>query len=107
MPIETAYIHTLAIERTSAGALDDYGQPSQTWAVLATVPGLIQPKSAREVMLASQGGAAVSLHTIFTGPTDVTTRDRIRKVPDDGRLFEIIGVRDYDSHLELDTRVIV
>jgi len=51
-------------ELDSAGAvvLDDYGQATYVPAVLATVDGRIRPRSAREVALVSQGGAAVSTH---------------------------------------------
>jgi head-tail adaptor len=102
-------IHTLAIERSTPGSEDDYGQPSQTYAVLATVQGLVQPKSYREVALTSQGGAVVSDHTIYLRPTDLQEADRIRFEPDDGRRFEVYGVRDaagLGHHLEVDARMV-
>jgi head-tail adaptor len=107
MGIESRYIHTLVIERATAGAPDDYGQPVQAWATLATVAGLVLPKSAREVALTSQGGAVVADHTIFMAPRDVTEADRVKLSPDDGRIFELTGVRNFiEHHLECDAKVV-
>jgi len=103
---------TLVIERAAvvmvAGTpptplLDDYGQPAQTWATLATVAGLVQPKSVKEMALTSQEGAAIANHTIYMGVCDVTAKDRVKLSPDDGRIFELTGVRNIMGHyLELD-----
>lgn len=107
MGIESRYIHTLVIERAVAGAEDDYGHAAQTWQPLATVAGLVMPKSAREVAQLSQGGPVVGDFTIFMAPRDVAPADRIHLVPDDGRLFEITGIRAFlGHHLEIDARVV-
>ena len=111
--------HALVIERpfvTLDGGgdpvLDDYGQPVREFEVLADVRGLVQPMSnrgAREVALISQAGAAISDHTIFLSPTDLTTADRIRHEPDDGRRYEVIGIDDAGGqghHLEVAARLI-
>lgn len=101
-------IHTLVIERATYGSPDDYGQPAQTWATLDTVPGLVMPKAAREVALVSQGGAEIGDHTIFMAPRDITPADRVKLSPDDGRIFELTGVRNLiGHHLEIDARVVV
>lgn len=105
--------HALSIERASTAAEDDYGQPVRVYAELAAVAGLIQPKTQREVALASQAGAAIGDHTIFLGRTDVTPADRIRDVTEDpaGPIYEIVGVRDFNfgnlPHLEVDARRVV
>jgi hypothetical protein len=54
-------------ELDDAGAviLDDYGQATFAPAILATVDGLIQARTAREVALLSQGGAVASTHEGF------------------------------------------
>ncbi|MFZ0324731.1 MAG: head-tail adaptor protein [Actinomycetes bacterium] len=104
-----SYGHQLVIERATDGALDAYGQPARTYATLATVRGLVQPKTAQEVALTNQAGAVISTHTIYLLPTDVTAADRIRFEPDDGRLFQLDGVRDVAGlgiHLELDARLV-
>lgn len=112
--------HKLIIERPyqvfDAGdpALDDYGQPVRQYETLAHVRGLVQPRSAREqaareVALVSQAGAAISDHTIFLLPTDLTTADRIRYDPDDGRSYEVMSIRDgggQGHHLEVGARLI-
>jgi head-tail adaptor len=110
---------TLVIERTSvtmiAGTpptpeLDDYGQPVYSWATLRTVAGLIQPKTATEVALQSQGGAEMTDTVIYLEPTDVLASDRIHRMADmPGPYYEITGVRDPGGrghHLELDCRLV-
>lgn len=107
MPIRSRLIHTLQIERSTPGAVDGYGQPVQTWAPISTVPGLILPKSARELALASQAGAQIGDYDVYMEPTDVSAADRIRLVPDDGRLFELLGVKPFLAHhLECDAVVV-
>lgn len=98
---------TLVIERAAAGAADDYGQPVLAWAPVATVAGLVQPKSAREMALTSQEGAEIADHTIYLAVCDVTAADRIKNSPDDGRIFELTAVRNsMGHHLECDARAI-
>jgi hypothetical protein len=72
---DSRLMHTLVIERATSGAEDDYGHPARTYATLATVNGLVQPKSYREVALQSQAGAVVSSHTAFLRPTDLQEAD--------------------------------
>ena len=109
MSFEGLLIHKLAVERATSGALDGYGQPSRTYATLATFRGRIEPKSAREVGLLSQAGAVVSDHTLYTRPRDIRESDRIRFDPADGRLFEITGIRDTAGsghHLSVDLQLV-
>ena len=101
--------HRLVIERVTNGAVDDRNMPAQTWATLAEVPGLVQPKSAKELAQLSQGGPVSSDHTIFLMPTDLRESDRIRFDPDDGRRYEVVGVRDaagWGHHLEVDATMV-
>ena len=109
MSFDRLLIHKLAVERATSGALDEYGQPSRTYATLATFRGRIEPKSAREVAALSQGGAVVSDHTLRTRPRDLRESDRIRFDPADGRLFEITGIRDMAGarhHLTVDLTLV-
>lgn len=109
MSFDSLLIHSLAIERATSGALDDYGQPSRSYATLATFRGRIEPKTAREVAAISQAGAVVSEHTLRTRPRDLRAADRIRFEPTDGRLFEITGIRDVAGgghHLAVDLKLI-
>lgn len=110
MGFDSRLIHALVIERATSGAEDpETGQPALTYATLAAVSGLIQPKNVREASMQSQAGAVVSTHTVYLRPTDLQERDRIRFEPDDGRRFEITGVRDaagLSHHLEVDARVV-
>lgn len=115
MPIGDRFIHSLVIERpfhlTTNGVeqLDDYGQPIREWRELESVKGLIQPKGAREVALISQAGIALSDHTVYLFPTDLTNADRIRFDPDDGDRYEVTGKRDaagIGHHLEVDVHLI-
>ena len=105
MSFDDLLIHTLAIERATSGASDEYGQPSRTYATLATFRGRIEPKSAREVGLLSGAGAVVSDHVLRTRPRDLRASDRIRFEPTDGRMYEITGIRDMAGaghHLTVD-----
>lgn len=83
-------VHSLTIERSTADALDDYGQPAMTFATLATVRGLVQPKSAREKAQANQAGAVLSEFSIYVLlTTDLRSADRIVY---DGATYQIDGI---------------
>ena len=114
-----AFVHTLSIERPHGADgvdvdtdvdLDEYGQPVRSFTELAEVPGLVQPKTAREIALASQAGAAIGNHTIFLARRDLTTADRIRDVTESasGPLYQVLAVRDFNfgqlAHLEVDAQ---
>lgn len=115
MSFDSQLIHSLVIERATEGVAApgtpeaDYNQPTETYAALATIKGLIQPKTAREVAQFNQAGAVVSTHTVYLRPTDLKAADRIRFDPDDGRRFEIDGIRDAAGrghHLQADARLV-
>ena len=109
MSFDRLLIHTLAVERATSGALVAYGQPSRTFAALATFRGRLEPKSAREVAALHGAGAVVSDHTLRTRPRDLREADRIRFDPADGRLFEITGIRDMAGaghHLTVDLTLV-
>ncbi len=105
--------HSLAILRSTVTddplTNDENNQPTRVEALLATVRGLVQPKSVREVAQLNQAGAVVSDHTIYLYPTDLREADRIRFDPDDGRRYEVRGVRDaagIGHHLEVDAEMV-
>lgn len=109
MSFDGLLIHALAVERATSGADDEYGQPTRTYATLDTFRGRVEPKSAREVGLLSQAGAVVSDHTLYTRPRDIRESDRISFNPDDGRNYEITGIRDpagAGHHLTVDLTLI-
>ena len=101
--------HTLVVKRNGvtldgngAPILDDYGQPVMAGTTVATVRGLIQPRSAREVALASQAGAVIGTHCGYIRPlAGLTTADWIEH---DGVRFDILSMPDaagLNHHLEL------
>jgi hypothetical protein len=118
MPIGSRLQHTVAVvRRGESGVFDDYNQPVFDETVLATLAAAIMPKDEREQLLASQVGAGLSDHTIFTLPTDLTGADYI--VHDQGDCpmtedlphmrFEIAGIRNaagLGHHLEIDARAV-
>lgn len=113
MSLASRLRHQVAILRSTPGEEDEGGNPTLTWTVLATVRARVQPRplrdAVRELTDPTEGGTVVSDHTILLMPTDVRAADVIRFVPDDGRLFRILGVRDAGGkghHLELDARVV-
>ena len=82
MSVDDRMIHTLAIERSSAGTPDDLGQSTQVWGAIATTRAFVVTKSAHEVALLSQGGAVVSAITIGVPiGTDLVPADRLHHVP--------------------------
>jgi hypothetical protein len=87
--------------------VDDYGQPVTTPTTVATVPGLIQPRRAREVALSSQAGAAIGNHVGYLDPlAGLTTHDWIEM---GGVRYDILAVPDaagLGHHLELDLRAV-
>jgi len=103
MGIESRYLHTLVVKRLAAtGTLDEYGQPVTAETTFATVKGLIQPRSAREVALVSQGGAVIGSHVGYTALlAGLTTADWIEH---GGVRFDILSIPDaagLGHHLEL------
>lgn len=97
-------IHTLVIERSTPGSVDEYNQPAQVFAPLATVKALIQPKSGRELAQTNDAGPVRGEYRIFMFPTDVTEGDHlVRQEP--AEVYEIGFVANaggVDHHLELD-----
>lgn len=106
-------VHPLAIVTPTVPdptSVDDYGQPVPGAPTVDTVRGMVQPLSAREIQLASQGGAEVSDHVIFLLPRHLDAAAYIRDDPDVGRRFQINGVRSFEfgsvPHLEVDCRLV-
>lgn len=111
MPISDRLIHDLAIVTPTDDVgeeTDEYGQPVAGEPTTVLVSGLIQPKSTREVAQISQGGPALSDHTIFLLPQALSTLAYIRYEPDDGDRYQVVGVRYFNfgrsPHLEVDAK---
>ena len=112
MSLAARLIHTVEIWRPTfdESDLDDRGQPAVHHALLATIAGLVQPKSVREVALISQAGAVIGDYTIYLLPTDLTESDRIDHVVAGGgrESYELTGIRRFDfgsfPHFEIDAR---
>jgi len=111
MSFAARLIHNLAIVTPTDDVgedTDDYGQPIPGVPTIVLVRGLIQPKTTREVALISQGGPALSDHTIFLLPQALSTLAYIRYEPDDGDRFQVVGVRYFNfgrsPHLEVDAK---
>jgi head-tail joining protein len=109
MSFDSFLIHTLVIRRVAATldgngepVLDDYGQPMTGPTTLAEVPGLIQPRSAREIALTSQGGAVIGEHVGFLRPLAGLGTDCW--IERDGARYDILTMPDAGGqghHLEL------
>ena len=100
-------VHTISIERSSDGSLDDRGVPAQTWIAAATARAWVQPKSARELMQLSQAGPTVSTHSVYLDPNaDITAADRIVF---DGDAYQVDGIRDeagIGHHFKVDAHLV-
>lgn len=106
MSFDARLRHTLVVRRNVAtGASDDYGQPIMAPTTVATVRGLIQPRSAREVAQANQAGAAIGEHVGYMRPlAGLTTADWLEL----GEVrYDILSMPDaagLGHHLELGLR---
>jgi hypothetical protein len=106
MSIASRYRHTLVVKRAGAtGATDAYGQPVTAETTVTTVPGLVQPRSAREVALASQAGVVIGGFAGYLDPLPgLTTADWIEVA---GTRFDILSIADAGGvghHYELALR---
>ena len=106
-------VHPLAIVTPATpdpDSVDGYGHPIAGTPTVQLVNGMVQPKTARELALASQGGAEVGDHTIYLLPRRINAAAYIRDQPDAGRRFDIIGIRSFEfgsaPHLEVDCRLV-
>jgi len=114
MSFRARLVHSLAIvtpaPTTTPPTTDGYGHAIAGAPLVVTCPGLVQPRSAREVELSSQAGAEVSTHVIYLEPRSIHTASWIRFDPDDGRRFDVTGVRRYEfgrtPHIEVDVRMV-
>jgi hypothetical protein len=106
------------VRQVPTGSTDDYNQPIVADEIGELFPAAIQPKSAREIALVSQAGAAVGDYTIFMQPRLVSTADRLIHdtvrcpKPDVADLptlrFNLTGVRNPTGrghHLSIDASV--
>jgi hypothetical protein len=106
MSIASRYLHTLVVKRNAAtGATDEYGQPVTSETTVAAVMGLVQPRRAREVEAASQGGAVVADFVGYCDPLPgLTTADWIEV---GGVRYDILSIADAGGvghHYELALR---
>jgi len=108
MSIQSRYLHTLVVRRLADDvppAVDDYGQPVATASTIATVPGLVQPRRAREAALASQEGVVKGEHVGYLDPLAALDTDCWIEV--DGARYDVMGVYNaggVNHHLELDLK---
>jgi hypothetical protein len=104
MTIDSRFIQELVVKRLVADTLtvDEYGQPVTTVATVATVKGLIQPRGAREIALASQSGAVIGSHVGYLRPLAALGTDCWIELG--GARYDILSMPDaagLGHHLEL------
>jgi hypothetical protein len=93
------------LEDAGVQSLDEYGQPVFAPTSFATVRGRIQPRSAREVALASQGGAVIGSHVGYLRPlAGLSTGDWIEAAEMPGVRHDVLQIADAGGqghHFEL------
>lgn len=85
--------------------LDDYGQPVRAETTLAAVPGLIQPRSAREVAESASAGVAIGDHVAYLRPLAGLATDCW--IERDGIRYDVVTIADTGGvghHLEIGLR---
>jgi hypothetical protein len=112
MSIESRFRHTLVVKRQTAvlddegaATFDTYGQPVMTSSTVATVAGLIQPRSAREVALASQAGAVIGDFVVYMAPLATLGTDCW--IEWGGCRYDVLSIADAGGlghHLEVSAR---
>src|SRR4030095_11362605 len=76
--------------------LDEWGQPTAGTPTQTQVHGLVQPRTARELALISQGGPELSDHVIFLPSMRLSGAAYITDDPPNGRRFDIGGGRSFE-----------
>lgn len=99
MPIADRFRHSLVVKRRVAAVdgqghavLDDYHQPTYGTTTVATVAGLVQPRTAREMAALSQAGASVSDHVGYMAPLASLGTDCWIEVA--GIRFDVVSIAD-------------
>jgi len=91
MSFDRQLIHRVDVKRAATdGTLDEYGQPITAPATVASaVPGLVQPRTIRELVLASQAGVQIGTHVAFMRPLAGLASDCWLELG--GLRFDIVG----------------
>jgi hypothetical protein len=90
------------VDDAGTPTVDDYGQPVSSPVTVATVPGLVQPRRAREVALASQAGVVLGEHAGYLDPLATLGTDCWIEVS--GVRYDVLSIYDaggVNHHLEL------
>jgi hypothetical protein len=95
------------VDDAGTASVDDYGQPVTAETTIATVPGLVQPRAAREVALASQAGASIGEYVCYMDLLPgLTTACWIELA---GKRYDIVSLPDaagLGHHLEAGLRAV-
>ena len=103
--------HSLTILDPSVGTEDSHGHvEAHPYTDGATIKGLVQERTGKEVDGPDLGGTVVVNAVVFVPPgTVVTARNRIRR-NDTAAIYEVLYVKDaagWGHHIELDCRRII
>lgn len=105
MSIQSTYRHTIVVKRlvdAEPAVETGYNQPTQVAATVATIPGLIQPRSAREVALSTEAGVVIGQHVGYIDPlANLLTGDWLEV---GGVRYDILAIADAGGqghHFEL------
>lgn len=109
MPLASRLRHTVTIRRptvvvdpvTQEPIEDDWGQTQRDWSDVATVRAWVQPVTPQEMREASNAGAVVSTHKIFTEAVDLRQSDRIAHAGVEYEVDSVHNPANKDHHLEV------
>jgi hypothetical protein len=90
------------VDGSGATETDEWNQPVMVETTVATVPGLVQPRRAREVALASQAGVVLGEHIGYLDPlAGLTTHDWVMVGTTRYDILSIADAGGVGHHLEL------
>ena len=93
MSYTSLLIETCTIQRFTEGVIDDYGNPTLTWADHLTEACRLNANKGRELKFGAE--IVVADYRLFLGDVDITEQDRVVL---DGKTYEVLLVEeDADS----------
>ena len=107
MSIETYLVDSIRIYRRTAGTKNDYGEASDTWSLVTTIQGTIQPKSGNTSRVES-GILESSTHRLYClVASNIRNGDKVKDPHD--VMYDVLFVADPGNrghHYQVDLKAL-